>query len=140
MPPKLRGTLSKSLSQIQDSSSSSSSSVFYCPSCSTWRRSLSSRRTRLQLPQQQHQQQSWASLQRSGIATTSVVHTRHIPPRLKDLHEALNRVKDVAPEQVNLSRLQLALRGLESEKPVVRVAGMSLSSLPFSDRCFGQLG
>ncbi|BCR94775.1 uncharacterized protein AKAW2_11821A [Aspergillus luchuensis] len=127
MPPKLRGTLSKSLSQIQDSSSSSSSSVFYCPSCSTWRRSLSSRRTRLQLPQQQHQQQSWASLQRSGIATTSVVHTRHIPPRLKDLHEALNRVKDVAPEQVNLSRLQLALRGLESEKPVVRVAVLGLN-------------
>ncbi|PYI06135.1 hypothetical protein BO78DRAFT_397542 [Aspergillus sclerotiicarbonarius CBS 121057] len=113
MPPKLRGSLPKSLSPIQDPAS-----VFYCPSCSLWRRSLSTRR-RLPL--------STTTTTSRAIATAPVVHTRHIPPRLKELHEALNQVKDVATEQVNLSRLQLALRGLETETPLVRVAVLGLN-------------
>ena len=48
---------------------------------------------------------------------------KNIPPRFRELYAALNRVGDVAPERVNLSRLQLALRGLEVEEPLVRVAG-----------------
>lgn len=47
----------------------------------------------------------------------------NVPPRLRELHAALNRVGDVATDRVDLSRLQLALRGLESEEPLVRVAG-----------------
>lgn len=46
-----------------------------------------------------------------------------MPPRFKELHAALEEVKDAALEQVNLSRLQFALRGLESETPLIRVAG-----------------
>lgn len=48
---------------------------------------------------------------------------KNVPPRFRELYAALNRVGDVAPERVNLSRLQLALRGLEVEEPLVRVAG-----------------
>ncbi|PWY96393.1 hypothetical protein BO94DRAFT_529772 [Aspergillus sclerotioniger CBS 115572] len=113
MPPKLRGSLPKSLSQIQDPAS-----VFYCPSCTLWRRSISTRR---RLPT------TTTTTSHRTIATAPVVHTRHVPPRLKELHEALNQVKDVATEQVNLSRLQLALRGLETETPLVRVAVLGLN-------------
>ncbi|GAB1215719.1 hypothetical protein ATERTT37_004913 [Aspergillus terreus] len=57
-----------------------------------------------------------------------MVHgSRHVPPRLRELYDALGQVKDVAPEQVNLSRLQLALRGLESEAPLIRVAVLGLN-------------
>ncbi|RAK98917.1 uncharacterized protein BO80DRAFT_427022 [Aspergillus ibericus CBS 121593] len=115
MPPKLGGSLPKSLSPIQDPTS-----VFYCPSCSLWRRSFSTRR-RLPLPT------TITASSRRTIATAPVVHTRTIPPRLKELHEALGQVKDIATEQVNLSRLQLALRGLETETPLVRVAVLGLN-------------
>ena len=46
-----------------------------------------------------------------------------MPPQFKELYNALSEVKDAAIEQVSLSRLSLALRGLESEEPLVRVAG-----------------
>ncbi|PWY90817.1 hypothetical protein BO70DRAFT_307105 [Aspergillus heteromorphus CBS 117.55] len=117
MPPKLRGALSKSLLRAKDSAA-----VFYCPSCATWRRSLSTRPN----PSLAESRLPWAASQRA-IATSPVVHARHVPPRLKELHEALNQVKDVATEQVNLSRLQLALRGLESETPLIRVAVLGLN-------------
>lgn len=52
-----------------------------------------------------------------------------MPPRFKELHEALNSVGKNAAGQINVSRLQLALRGLESEEPLVRVAGMWFSVL-----------
>ncbi|PYH98646.1 hypothetical protein BO71DRAFT_395021 [Aspergillus ellipticus CBS 707.79] len=120
MPPKLRGALSKSLSRARDSSA-----VFYCPSCATWRRSLTTRPT----PSLTQSRLPWTTttVPHRAVATSPVVRARHIPPRLKELHEALNQVKDVATEQVNLSRLQLALRGLESETPLIRVAVLGLN-------------
>lgn len=47
-----------------------------------------------------------------------------MPPRFRELHAALNRVGETAPDRLDLSRLQLALRGLEVEEPLVRVASM----------------
>ncbi|GME40016.1 hypothetical protein B0A49_09583 [Neofusicoccum parvum] len=49
-----------------------------------------------------------------------------VPPRLKELYQALDALKSDAASYVNLSRLQLALRGLETEDPVVRVAVLGL--------------
>ncbi|KAL5359478.1 hypothetical protein BJX96DRAFT_58446 [Aspergillus floccosus] len=119
MPPKLRGSLSKSLSRARDSSGA----VFYCPSCAIWRRSLT---TRPSPPSDAKRPSSWTSSR--SLATSSVVHgSRHVPPRLRELYDALSQVKDVAAEQVNLSRLQLALRGLESETPLIRVAVLGLN-------------
>jgi hypothetical protein len=49
-----------------------------------------------------------------------------VPPRLKELYDALSGVQDAAIEQVSITRLQLALRGLESEAPLIRIAGECL--------------
>ncbi|KAL4896011.1 hypothetical protein BDV59DRAFT_171831 [Aspergillus ambiguus] len=121
MPPKLRGgSLSRSLSRARDSSGA----VFYCPSCAIWRRTLTTRQSRI--PSDGTRLSSWTS--NRSLATSSVVHgSRHVPPRLRELYDALSQVKDVATEQVNLSRLQLALRGLESETPLIRVAVLGLN-------------
>ncbi|KAL4939166.1 hypothetical protein BDV06DRAFT_225301, partial [Aspergillus oleicola] len=60
----------------------------------------------------------------------STAHTaRHVPPRLRELYESLAHIQSVAPEEVNLSRLQLALRGLESEEPLLRVAVLGLNDV-----------
>lgn len=125
MPPNLRGSLPKSLSRPLDSG------VFYCPSCSTWRRTISTRRktyrpsTRTStsgiIPRGRNGE---LNTQRHQFITSSAINAgKNVPPRFKELYAALNRVGDVATDRVNLSRLQLALRGLESEEPLVRVAG-----------------
>jgi hypothetical protein len=57
-----------------------------------------------------------------------------VPERFRELYEALNRVRDAAPEQVNISRLQLALRGLESEVPLIRVAVLGLNDVTAARR------
>ncbi|KAE8152526.1 hypothetical protein BDV25DRAFT_65668 [Aspergillus avenaceus] len=120
MPPKLRGSLPRSLSRIGDNRA-----VFYCPSCSTWRRALSTRRSGTISSRLEHNRLSFFSSR--SITTSSVVHARHVPPRLRELYDALNQIKGVATGQVDLSRLQLALRGLESEAPVIRVAVLGLN-------------
>lgn len=48
-----------------------------------------------------------------------------VPPAFQQLHQALEKLKRTAPNYVNFSRLQLAIRGLESATPVTRVASMS---------------
>jgi hypothetical protein len=116
MPPKLRGSLTKSLSHA-----GVNGAVFYCPSCTTWRRTLSTRRSGIASSRLEANRLSFLSSR--PITTSSVVHARHVPPRLRELYEALNQIQGVATEQVNISRLQLALRGLESEAPIIRVAG-----------------
>lgn len=50
-----------------------------------------------------------------------------MPDRFRELYEALDEVKNTAPEQLSLSRLQLALRGLESETPLIRIAVLGLN-------------
>lgn len=128
MPPNLRPSIPKSLSRPLDSGG-----VFYCPSCATWRRTLSTRRNG-------HRRTPAATIaagiaradkrtglndQRQYFSTSSaIIAGKNVPPRFQELYAALNRVGDLATERVDLSRLQLALRGLESEEPLVRVAGM----------------
>jgi hypothetical protein len=50
-----------------------------------------------------------------------------IPARYEPLHKALSEVQKKASAQVNLSRLRLALQGLESDAPVARVAVLGLN-------------
>lgn len=131
MPPTaLRSALPRALSRPLDSGGIRG--VFYCPSCATWRRTLSTRRS------SSHRSSSSNTalgargkaaaninpgIRRSQHFTTASTASVNVPPRLRELHAALNRVGDVATDRVDLSRLQLALRGLESEEPLVRVAG-----------------
>ncbi|KAE8420205.1 hypothetical protein BDV36DRAFT_250287 [Aspergillus pseudocaelatus] len=120
MPPKLRGSLSKSLPRAGDKAA-----AYYCPSCATRRRSLSTRRNGIVSPRLEANSLSFFSSR--PITTSSVIHARHVPPRLRELYETLNKIQGVATEQVNISRLQLALRGLESEAPIIRVAVLGLN-------------
>ncbi|KAJ5958401.1 uncharacterized protein N7479_005551 [Penicillium vulpinum] len=125
MAPRLRSALAKSLSRPLDSSA-----VFYCPSCAIWRRTLSTRANtsrsieantsrRIARPQN-----TITASDSRTFTTSSIITAKSVPPRFKELHAALEGVKDAALEQVNLSRLQFALRGLESETPLVRVADL----------------
>lgn len=122
MAPRLRNALS-GLSRPLDVSA-----VFYCPSCAIWRRAVSTRNfdktNSLRRSARAHNTIT-ASAPR-GFNSSSVITAKSVPPRFKELHAALEGVKDASLEQVNLSRLQLALRGLESEAPLVRVAGKLL--------------
>lgn len=131
MPPNLRSAIPKTLSRPLDSRG-----VFYCPSCATWRRTFSTRRNNHHRTSTSTTSTGSSPPRRGGqgrhnqrhefttAASSSVVNAgKNVPPRFRELYAALNRVGDVAPERVNLSRLQLALRGLEVEEPLVRVAG-----------------
>lgn len=124
MAPRLRSALAKSLSRPLDSSA-----VFYCPSCAIWRtlstrantsRSIAKPDTSTRVARAQNTITGSAP---RTFTTSSVITAKSVPPRFKELHAALEGVKDAALEQVNLSRLQFALRGLESETPLIRVAG-----------------
>lgn len=125
MAPRLRSALTKSLSRPLDSSA-----VFYCPSCAIWRRALSTRANinrSIEKPDTSRQvtraQNIITASASRTFTTSSIITAKSVPPRFKELHAALEEVKDAALEQVNLSRLQFALRGLESETPLIRVAG-----------------
>ncbi|KAE8348554.1 hypothetical protein BDV28DRAFT_152716 [Aspergillus coremiiformis] len=120
MPPKLRGSLAKSLPRAGDKAA-----AYYCPSCATRRRTLSTRRNGIISARLEANRLTPPPSR--PITTSSVVHARHVPPRLRELYEALNQIQGVATEQVNVSRLQLALRGLESEAPIIRVAVLGLN-------------
>ncbi|KAJ5104429.1 hypothetical protein NUU61_001776 [Penicillium alfredii] len=129
MPSRLRSALSRSLSRPLDTSG-----VFYCPSCATWRRALSTRAGNNGIKQNDAVHRSARPLHSATVPTsrpltTSSVITagKNVPPRFQELYNALNGVKDAAIEQVSLSRLQLALRGLESEAPLIRVAVLGLN-------------
>lgn len=132
MPSRLRGVLSKSLSRPLDSAG-----LFYCPSCATWRRALSTRTKASNTGLGKNASARHVSGSRPFISvaatasrsfTTSpspsvINEGKPVPPRFKELYDALDGVRDAAIEQVSLSRLQLALRGLESATPLIRVAG-----------------
>ncbi|KAJ5198922.1 Serine/threonine-specific protein phosphatase/bis(5-nucleosyl)-tetraphosphatase [Penicillium cf. griseofulvum] len=128
MAPRLRSALAKSLLRPLDSSA-----VFYCPSCAIWRRTLS---TRAHTSRSIDKPDTSRRVTRAQITisastprtftTSSIITAKSVPPRFKELHAALEGVKDAALEQVNLSRLQFALRGLESETPLIRVAALVL--------------
>lgn len=58
---------------------------------------------------------------------TAVNVPRTIPAANSRLYEELTTLEKKAATFVNLSQLQLVLRGLESEDPVIRVAGTLVS-------------
>jgi len=58
-------------------------------------------------------------------SSTAINATKEIPPAFAQLHQALENVKKKGARYVNLSRLELALRGLESDRPTIRIASMS---------------
>ncbi|RJE19591.1 hypothetical protein PHISCL_08081 [Aspergillus sclerotialis] len=119
MPPRLRGSLQRSLSCLD------SGRVFFCPSCATWRRSFS---TRANVNSRRGDLLPSSSSTHRHLTTSSVINAgRDVPPRFKELHEALNLVGKNAAGQISVSRLQLALRGLESDEPLVRVAVLGLN-------------
>lgn len=61
------------------------------------------------------------------LASSSAINAPStVPLEYRDLHQRLNALRDSASGFVDLSRLQLALRSLESDDPVVRVAFLGL--------------
>ncbi|KAF2220594.1 hypothetical protein BDZ85DRAFT_266842 [Elsinoe ampelina] len=54
------------------------------------------------------------------------IQSHSIPPANEPLHTSLQELNNLAPDLVNQSRLQLALRGLESTSPTIRIAIVGL--------------
>lgn len=80
-----------------------------------------------------HARNATSPLLRSRAASTHVSPTAinyrpNIPPRNKELYNALSELSAKAEQYVNISRLQLALRGLAAENAVTRVAVLGVSS------------
>jgi hypothetical protein len=96
------------------------SSPSICPSCEI--------RTSLRI--QRHLQQPSFRNKRfaSTVSVTAVNAERDVPHAFRELHQALDRLKKDALSYVNISRLQLALRGLESTSPVTRIAVLGLNN------------
>ena len=64
----------------------------------------------------------------STTASVTAVNVRkEIPPRFRNLHESLKALEIEAAVYINSSQLRLALRGLESEDAVTRIAGKYFS-------------
>lgn len=58
------------------------------------------------------------------VSPTAINLRPHIPPRNKELYDALSALSGAAETYVNISRLQLALSGLAAQDAVTRVASM----------------
>ncbi|KAK8238660.1 hypothetical protein HDK77DRAFT_274840 [Phyllosticta capitalensis] len=124
MPPRFN-----SAQRLAKSPFSRPSSAYVCPSCSLWRLgsslsrpSLAARRAQLASSLQHNRRNNGSTL----ASRTAINAPLEGPARLKELHQALDALKSDATTYINLSRLQLALRSLERNDPVVRVAVLSL--------------
>ncbi|EFQ84869.1 hypothetical protein PTT_20363 [Pyrenophora teres f. teres 0-1] len=62
------------------------------------------------------------------VSPTAINLRPNIPPRNKDLYDALSALSRAAETYVNISRLQLALRGLVAQDAVTRVAVLGMNS------------
>ncbi|GAB7330584.1 hypothetical protein MBLNU13_g02170t1 [Cladosporium sp. NU13] len=60
------------------------------------------------------------------VSSSAINAPSTVPLEFRDLHQRLNALQDSASGFVDLSRLQLALRSLESADPVIRVAFLGL--------------
>ncbi|KAI4173438.1 MAG: hypothetical protein LQ343_002971 [Gyalolechia ehrenbergii] len=93
--------------------------AYICPSCrarNVFNRIPRPRNSRLQ---------AYPSTRRAASTITSVTAVnakKDIPPAFQALHDALSGLQQEAAIYTNLSQLQLALRGLESENGVTRIA------------------
>ncbi len=119
MPPRL-----SAIRRLLSASSRKSIGLNYCPACSFWR--ISDLRTNA--PQSTAPRPASRPRRSSTVASTTAINAaRELPPNLRELHDALSELRSKAANYVNLSRLQLALRGLETRDAVVRVAGMTVT-------------
>jgi hypothetical protein len=57
------------------------------------------------------------------VSPTAINLRPNIPPRNQELYDALSALSGATETYVNISRLQLALRGLAAQDAVTRVAG-----------------
>lgn len=68
-----------------------------------------------------------ATIHESRLASRTAINPpANIPPSNQALYLSLERLKHVASDYVDQSRVQLALRGLESERPTIRVGLLGL--------------
>ncbi|KIX94147.1 uncharacterized protein Z520_10173 [Fonsecaea multimorphosa CBS 102226] len=110
---------------------------FFCPSCTAWRRTKPPRWTAISGSSSKSRNSSRRHASTSAstlISTTAVNAQKPVPPRYRPLYESLLDVRKRASAHVNLSRLQLALQGLESETPVTRVAILGLNAQDTANR------
>ncbi|KAK0783802.1 hypothetical protein LTR75_014029 [Friedmanniomyces endolithicus] len=68
------------------------------------------------------------SSQSSLASVTAINAPTTVPPAHRDLHQRLLALQEEASTHINLSRVQLAARSLESEEPVIRVALLGLGA------------
>ncbi|KAF1935405.1 hypothetical protein EJ02DRAFT_460420 [Clathrospora elynae] len=68
------------------------------------------------------------------VAPTAINLRPNIPPRNRELYDALSALGGAAETHVNISRLQLALRGLAAQDAVTRVAVLGLNSQSSAQR------
>lgn len=71
----------------------------------------------------EHDQKAYAT---TLASRTAINPPSNVPTANRDLYASLEQLKDVASDYVNQSRLQLALRGLETERPIVRIGLLGL--------------
>jgi hypothetical protein len=64
----------------------------------------------------------------SLASSTAINAPSTVPPAFRELHQALQLLQDEASSYIDLSRIQLAARSLESAAPVVRVALLGLGA------------
>jgi hypothetical protein len=126
-PPSIEASRTPAEIDTMPSSASSHSkrltraveNLIHCPACSLWR--LRPPKSRRASPLSKKR---WAS---NLVSSTAVNAVKSIPPRNRNLHQALIDLGRKAPGQVSLSRLQLAIRGLESEHPTTRIALLGIN-------------
>lgn len=101
-------------------------SPFICPVC-RHRKALSVK-AHTQRVRQSSVRPRELSKPRTASTTASVTAVnakKEIPFALQELHGSLKALEIEAGVYVNTSQLQLALRGVESENPVTRIAGQT---------------
>ncbi|CRG87248.1 hypothetical protein PISL3812_04265 [Talaromyces islandicus] len=133
MPARIRATVSKSVTRLGDSGASPFGGFFFCPSCWTWRRTLSTRTVNSIRRRDSPATITTATsstryfLDRRRCLSSLAEVNRNVPMRNRELYALLGELHETAADQISLSRLQLAQRGLESEVPVIRVAVLGLN-------------
>ena len=125
MPPRLP-SIGKAISSL-----SPSSRPFVCPSCRyNQARTLFNGPARLRTQESRKARGTILQIRTASTtaSVTAVNARRDIPPRFRNLHESVKALETEAAVYINLSQMRLALRGLESENAVTRIAGKSFSN------------
>ncbi|KAF3892553.1 hypothetical protein GY631_4151 [Trichophyton interdigitale] len=101
--------------------------LFFCPSCSQIRQLSSSGPASTP--------RSTIKRSASTLPGSSIVSaTKNIPEKFQELYKALEELKNTSGNHVDLSRLELAQRGIETENPLIRIAVFGLGGTQTSAR------